>query len=122
MATTSPVHGHALQVLNIPLADAYPHYWSDKEQHQRAARCRKLATRFKSHGDRKPPTVLQIDAAAALLRLPKGVGFAIARGLADGRWECTWSPDTPYPYTAELVFSTDPPQLQVFAFRFSCGR
>jgi hypothetical protein len=104
MADASPGPAHALVLLNIPLADAFPHYWLKKELHRRAA----------AHlEDPKPPTLLQINAAAAVL--PHKDGFAITRGLANGRWEGRWSPDT-HGYNAELVFSTDPPALRRSVF------
>jgi len=100
---------HPLEILNIPLEDAYPRYWILEALHERADRCKNIVAFYKPRGFTPLPTCSQIDRALNIV-LPKG-GFDAARAFARGRWSCRWSPQTRFPFTPYMAFSTLPPTL-----------
>jgi len=100
---------HPLEILNIPLEDAYPRYWTIEAIHERADRCKEIVTFYKSRGFTPLPNCDHIKRALEIV-LIKG-GFDTARAIARGRWSCRWSPQTPFPFTPHMAFSMLPPTL-----------
>lgn len=116
MAAEATVIFNPLEILNIPLPDAYPCYWSAATLHQRREQCWAMVTFWQPRKALLLPRVIvlptrqQINAAFAIAYV--NGGFDVARAFAaDGHWQCRWSPQTSSPHDFAAAFSTIPPRM-----------